>query len=76
MITLFCPWKIYSYHLKRFELHSPNKIKKPAQILPILPHSEQKQTKNRLTELSDDLFLQNAPKEIHFELYDITIGLM
>ena len=29
--------------------------------------------KNRLTRLPSGLFFQNAPKEIHFELYNITI---
>ena len=36
--------------------------------------SVQKQ-KNRLTRLPSVPFLPNAPKEIHFELYNITIRL-
>ena len=62
----------HTYHTRRFELFWPNKTKNPAQIPRFLPNSEQIKNKNRLTLKSSGPYLRNAPKETHFELYNIT----
>jgi len=64
--------EIIRYHPRRFELQNILKIANLVPSPPFSPISEQNKRKNRLTVMSNGSFLQNAPKEIHFELYNIT----
>jgi hypothetical protein len=65
--------RINRCHLKRFELPSQNNNQNSDPNPSISSKFKADSNKNRLTVMSSGPFFPNAPKEIHFELYDSTI---